>query len=66
MKINYNNLWKLLIDRSLKKTDLITMAGIGPATLAKMGKNQTVSMEILFKICNALDCGVNDICEFIK
>ena len=55
MKINYNGLWKLLIDKNMKKRDLQEKVGIAPATIAKMGKGEVVSMEILYRICIELD-----------
>jgi len=62
--VDYKNLWKLLIDKEWKKTDLITKAGITSNILAKMGKGEFVSMESLHKICKALDCNIGDICVF--
>lgn len=55
MKINYNGLWKLLIDKNMNKKDLQEKVGIAPATIAKMGKGEFVSMEILYRICISLD-----------
>ncbi len=65
MEVSYKKLWKLLIDRDLKKTDLRIMTGISTTTLAKLGKDENVSTEILAKICSALNCDVGDIMEFI-
>ena len=62
---SYAALWKLLIDRKMKRTDLITLAGINSRTLAKMGKNEAVSMDALGKICHLLDCKIGDIVEYI-
>ena len=62
MKVSYKKLWKLLIDKEMKKTDLITVAGINPNILARMGKGEYVSMESLYKICKAFNCDVGDIC----
>ncbi len=62
-QISYNPLWKTLIDKGYKKTDLVEIAGIGRATLAKLSKNQEVSMTVLLKICNALNCELSDIAE---
>lgn len=59
--VNYNNLWKKLIDKNMKKTDLVKKAGISSATLAKMSMNQAVSMNTLVKICAALECDLSDI-----
>jgi len=66
MEVSYNKLWKLMIDRSLNKSELRALTGIGTNTLAKLSKNQPVSMEVLLKICSRLDCDISDICEFIK
>lgn len=63
MKINYKPLWKLLIDKDMKKKDLCEMAGISPASITKMGKCGHVTTETLEKICLALDCRVEDILE---
>ena len=56
MKISYNNLWKLMIDKGLNKSELREITGIGTNTLAKLSKNQPVSMEVLMKVCEKLDC----------
>ena len=64
MSVNYNKLWHLLIDRGMNKTDLRVQAGISTNTLAKLGKNENVSTSILAKICEALDCNVEDVMEF--
>ena len=61
MKISYKPLWKLLIDKDLKKKDLCELAGISPASVTKMGKCGHVTTETLEKICLALDCRVEDI-----
>lgn len=66
MEVSYNKLWKLMIDRGMNKGDLRSLTGIGTNTLAKLSKNQSVSMEVLLKICSRLDCDISDICEFIK
>ena len=65
MAVSYKKLWKLLIDKDIKKKDLSTKAGISPATITKMGKGGHVTTEVLLKICTALDCGVDDIMEII-
>ena len=62
MNVDYKKLWKLLIDKDMKKTDLITVAGISSNVLAKLNKGEFVSMESIQKICKALDCDVGDIC----
>ena len=66
MSVCYNKLWKILIDKNLKKTDLKECAGISFNVLAKMGKNETVSMESIEKICVTLDCNIGDIMEFVN
>lgn len=66
MAANYSRLWKLLIDRNLNKTSLRELAGINTGTLAKLGKNEYVSTEVLDKICTALDCEVGEILEFVR
>lgn len=66
MAVSYNNLWKLLIDRKLKRTRLIDICGISSNVLAKLGKNEPVSMESLEKICVALNCNIEDVVQFIE
>lgn len=66
MEVSYNKLWKLLIDKGINKSELRILTGIGTNTLAKLSKNQQVSMEVLMKLCKALDCDIADICEFKK
>lgn len=61
MAVNYNRLWKLLIDKGIKKSDLIPIAGISSNVLAKLGKNEYVSMESLEKICIGLGCDIGEI-----
>ena len=66
MDISYNKLWKVLIDKNMKKIDLKEIAGISSSSLAKLGKNEPVTLEVLMKICEALDVNIGDIVEFIK
>lgn len=66
MVISYKRLWKLLIDRNMMKKDLINASGITTNAMAKLGKNQCVTTDVLCKICNALDCEISDIMEMIK
>lgn len=66
MEVSYNKLWKLMIDRDMNKSELRELTGIGTNTLAKLSKNRSVSMEVLMKICNKLNCDISDVCEFIK
>lgn len=65
MVICYKKLWKLLIDKDLKKKDLISLTGISQSSLTKMGKNQNVNTDILVRICTALDCQIGDIVELV-
>lgn len=65
MQASYKKLFKLLIDRDLKKTEFAKLVGIGQNTLAKLSKNEYVSMEVLAKICKGLDCNIEDIVEFV-
>lgn len=66
MAVSYNKLWKLLIDKNMKKTDLRLQADIGTATLAKLGKNRPVSMDVILRICKVLNCNVSDIMDVIS
>ena len=66
MAASYKKLWKLLIDRDMRKEDLRLKAGITTTAIAKLGRNETVHMDILLKICNALDCGLDDILEIVS
>ena len=66
MAMNYNKLWKLLIDRNLMKKDLIQMAGISTNAMAKMGKGGDVSTQELRKICVVLNCKIEDIVEITE
>lgn len=63
--ISYNRLFKLLIDKGMKKTELASAAGLTPNTLAKLSKNEMVSMETLIKICRYLNCSFDDIVEIV-
>lgn len=65
MAVSYKKLWKLLIDKEMKKKELCAKAGISPSSLTKMGKNGHVTTEVLAKICTALDCGVADIMDVL-
>lgn len=66
MSICYKKLWKLLIDRDMKKKDLQRIAGISAASITKLGKNENISTEIIQKICIALQCDVSDIMEMVE
>ena len=65
MAVRYVKLWKLLLDKGLKKTDLISQAGISSNVLAKLGRDEFVAMESISKICKALSCDVGDIMEIV-
>lgn len=66
MSISYNGLWKLLIDNNMQKKDLTEKLNISSATIAKMGKGDTVSLEVLEKICIYLNCDIGDVMSFEK
>lgn len=61
----YNNLFKLLIDKNLKRSDLAKMCGLSSPTMAKLSKNEYVSMDVLVRICRCLNCSLNDIVEIL-
>ena len=65
MKVSYDRLWKLLIDKKMKRTDLITDAQISSNVVAKMGKEESISMESIGKICALFQCSVDDILEIL-
>lgn len=62
--LNYNKLWKLLIDRGLKKIDLQTETGIAANTMTKLRHNEAVSMDVMYRICLFLGCNIGDVMEF--
>ncbi len=66
MTVNYNKLWKMLIDRDMTRTELRKLTGISTKTLAKLGKNENVNTEILVKICKAMNCNVADIMDIVS
>ena len=66
MTISYDKLWKLLIDKKMNKTQMRLATGISSSTLAKLSKEEPVTLEVLEKICNELHCNIGDIVEFIK
>lgn len=66
MEISYNRLWKLLIDKEMKKSTLREKTGMSSSTMAKLSKNQEVTMPVLMRICETLDCNIEDIVEFKK
>jgi len=65
MAYNYNNLWKILIDKKMLKKDLMAQTGITAATMAKMGKELPVNLDVIGRICRVLNVGIGDIVEFI-
>lgn len=65
MQISYNKLWKLMIDQNLNKTQLKEKAQISTNAVAKLGKNESVSLDTLEKICSVLKCDIGDIMEFV-
>lgn len=65
MAVSYNKLWKLLIDKNMKKKELGEAAGISNSLIAKLGKNENVTVDVLVRICSALNCGIDDIMELV-
>lgn len=65
MEVSYKKLWKVLIDKDMKKKDLQSAAGISWASVTKLSKGETVSMEVLMKICKTLECNIGDIMDLI-
>lgn len=66
MRMSYNKLWKLLIDKGMNKQELQKLSGISSSSVAKLGQNKNVTTNVLLKICEALDCDISDICEVEK
>ena len=66
MRISYNKLWKMLIDKNMKKSDLKEKAGISSASLAKLGKGNNITTDVLLRICEAMDCRIVDILETVR
>ncbi|GHV12081.1 hypothetical protein FACS1894219_04320 [Clostridia bacterium] len=66
MKMCYNKLWKLLIDKGMNRKDLKRVSGISTTSIAKMGKGENITTDVLIKICKALDCNTDDIMEVIE
>ncbi|MBT9683403.1 MAG: helix-turn-helix transcriptional regulator [Clostridiales bacterium] len=66
MHISYNKLWKLLIDKNMNKQALREISGISSASIAKLGKGDNITTEVLLRICTALDCDISDIMEVVK
>ena len=66
MRISYNKLWKMLIDKNKKKSDLREKAGISSASLAKLGKGDNITTDVLLRICKVMDCRIEDILETVR
>ena len=66
MRIQYNKMWKIMIDKNMKKSNLREKAGISANSVAKLGKNEPVRLDILMKIAKALDCNVEDLFETVR
>jgi DNA-binding Xre family transcriptional regulator len=66
MKMSYNKLWKLLIDKGMNKKDLKRVSGISTTSIAKMGKGESLTTDVILKVCKALECNVDDIMEAIE
>ena len=66
MRISYNKLWKMLIDKGMKKNDLKEQAGISSASIAKLGKGENITTDVLIKICESMNCHLEDIMETIQ
>jgi DNA-binding Xre family transcriptional regulator len=66
MAVNYNKLWKLLIDKKMNKSELREAVKTSPNTIAKLGKNEPVSLDVLIRICKVLECDIGDIMEVVE
>jgi len=66
MAVSYKKLWKLLIDKDMKKKDLREAANLSPSLIAKIGRNENVTTEVLSRICTALSCDIGDIMEMVS
>ncbi|MFU2424001.1 MAG: helix-turn-helix domain-containing protein [Bacteroides sp.] len=66
MYIDYTKLWKLLVDKKLKKKDLASITGLSSSTISKLSANQNVNTEVLVKICSSLQCDISDIAEIVR
>ena len=66
MAISYNKLWKLLIDKGMNKRDLQKASGVSAASIAKLGKGENITTDVLLKICKVLECDITDIMEINK
>ena len=66
MAFSYNKLWKLLIDKDMKKADLRMLVGLSPNTIARLSKGESVKLDILGKICEKLSCNIGDVVDYIS
>jgi putative transcriptional regulator len=66
MAVSYKRLWKILIDKEMKKKDLQAAAGISWASVTKLSKGETVSMDVMIKVCKALGCDIGDVMELLQ
>lgn len=66
MSLSYNKLWKIMIDKDMKKMELKELTGMGSTTLSKLSKNQPVAMDVLMRICKEFDCNIGDIVDYIN
>ena len=66
MRISYNKLWKMLIEKNMKKSELREKAGISSASLAKLGKGDNITTDVLLRICEVMDCRIEDILETVR
>lgn len=66
LRISYNKLWKMLIDKNMNKQDLKRVSGISTASIAKLGKGENITTDVLLKICSALHCDIADIMEIVE
>ena len=66
MSLSYNKLWKIMIDKDMKKMELKEVTGMGSTTLSKLSKNQPVAMDVLMRICKEFDCNIGDIVDYIN
>ena len=66
VEVSYKKLWEILIDKDMKTKDLQAASGISWASVTKLSKGETVSMEVLMKLCEKLECDISDVCEFVK
>lgn len=66
MAVKYDKLWDILADRKMKKKDLLQLTGLSPTTMAKLGRNEVVKIEVLMRICGALECNFGDVIDLVN